>query len=68
MVGLEKGLYWLGIAMDHPFRIMGMLLGGFHKLFFRQLVSLGHTNLIAGFSSKAGCEFTPTDEAFDIAC
>ena len=29
---------------------------------------LGHTNLIPGFSSKAGCEFTPTDEAFDIAC
>ena len=29
---------------------------------------IGHTNLIPGFSSKAGCEFTPTDEAFDIAC
>ena len=32
------------------------------------ITCLGHTNLIPGFSSKAGCEFTPTDEAFDIAC
>ena len=32
------------------------------------LINLGHTNLIPGFSSKAGCEFTPMDEALDIAC
>ena len=34
----------------------------------RKNLELGHTNLIPGFSSKAGCEFTPTDEGFDIAC